>query len=130
MTTFEKLNEVSFLIPPLQLRALKEHLEGEEKSYFEEVVDEMHEKLKRMRNEEPDTFFFHYFSGYGDWWMMEVNERSGVAYGYVRLGMAPECAEFGTFALDEIFACDRLLNVEYAEALPVEKILKKYNYAS
>lgn len=45
--------------------------------------------------------WLHYFLGACDWWIVEYERHSGIAYGYVNLG-DPHNAEWGDIDLPEI----------------------------
>lgn len=46
----------------------------------------------------------HYTAKFGDWWITELDTRSWVGFGFVRLTAMPECAEWGYIPLEELEA--------------------------
>lgn len=47
------------------------------------------------------TVWLHYFVGSADWWLVELNPESGLAFGYASLG-DPQLAEWGYVDLTEL----------------------------
>jgi len=53
----------------------------------------------------PDTVVrLHYFHGSSDWWIAELDQESGLAFGYVCLGGDSQMAEWGYVELSELEA--------------------------
>lgn len=48
------------------------------------------------------TVWVHYFAASGDWYLTELDQETGEAYGYVKLAAYPEGAEWGYFDLGEL----------------------------
>jgi hypothetical protein len=51
---------------------------------------------------EDKIVYAHYFSAGGDWWLTELDQESGEAYGYTKLAQFPEGAEWGYVDLHEL----------------------------
>ena len=44
----------------------------------------------------------HYFAASGDWWIAELDRETGWAFGYVKLSVNPDGAEWGYIDLAEL----------------------------
>lgn len=53
---------------------------------------------------EAKLILLHYFSAAGDWWIAELDQETGLAFGYARLAAFPEGAEWGYVSLPELEA--------------------------
>lgn len=97
-------------IPRLELMALKEHAEGEEKEHFIELLDHVEKQIKAMpkiystsEKEAKDiTVGMHYFGGATDYWIYELNPDTLEGYAYVCLFGMYENAELGYVYIPEI----------------------------
>lgn len=112
------------LIPPMQLKVVKELLQGEEGEYFAEKLAEIESIGKELSNRslarerkayqktnptEPDFTMnvampsVHYFNGGSDWYIYEWNQKDNVFFGYTILNGDTINAEFGDISPAEIF---------------------------
>lgn len=105
------LDYLSKFIPSMELAALKEHLKGEEKEHFVDLLDDLEKTIKSMPglyDEEAEKqgldapILLHYFFGGSDWWFSRYDPEDQVAFGFVRLGGMGDCAELGYSHIPEI----------------------------
>lgn len=97
-------------IPRLELMALKEHAEGEEKKHFVELLDHVEKQIKSMpkiyANSEKEakdiTIGMHYFGGATVYWIYELDQDTLEGYGFVCLFGMYENAELGYVYIPEI----------------------------
>ena len=96
-------------LPINQLAIIRECLEGEEREFFVNKMDEMKAVIEKMpvtysQSESGDeaVAYLHYFYGKCDWYITEKDmEGDGTvqAYGMADLGYGPEC---GYISIQEI----------------------------
>ena len=97
-------------IPRLELVALKEHAEGEEKDHFIELLDHVEKQIKAMpqileyseKKAKDITIGMHYFGGATDYWIYELDQDTLEGFGYVCLFGMYENAELGSVYIPEI----------------------------
>jgi len=106
-------------LPVNQLAIIRECLEGEEREFFVNKMDEMKAVIQAM----PVTYsqselgdeavaYLHYFMGGMDWYITEKDvEGDGTvqAYGMVDLGYGPEC---GYISIKEIVESVHYLDLD------------------
>ena len=96
-------------IPRLELVALKEHIEGEEKEHFIELLSRVEKQIKAMpkiyttseKEARNITIGMHYFGGATDYWIYELKQDTLEGYGYVCLFGMYENAELGYVYIPE-----------------------------
>jgi hypothetical protein len=57
-----------------------------------------------LANASDHMIWAHYVAPVGDWWLAELDriQDEYIGFGYVRLGLDPACAEWGSFSLREM----------------------------
>lgn len=114
------------LIPPMQLKAVRLNMMGEEGQHFVDLVAEVDKLGKVLEKRSLDreykdfanknasiahTFHkkvalptLHYFNSSSDWYIYEWNKKEKLFYGFTILNGDYENAEFGSIGIDELFA--------------------------
>ncbi len=140
------------LIPPMQLRSVKELTTGEEGQFFIDKLNQIEsigaELKKRSLNREareyekqnptePDYYqnvalpSLHYFNGSSDWYIYEWNEKEKIFFGYAILNGDLMNAEFGYVGMDELFAnygFGRTVEMDFHfKPKPLKELLSRFN---
>ncbi len=97
-------------IPPMELAALKEHAQGEEKEHFVELLSEVEQQIKTMppygalsEKEAKDIpIGMHYFGGATDFWIFELDREDKIGMAFVCLNGDIDNAEIGSVYIPEI----------------------------
>lgn len=97
----------SKLIPPMQLKVLRENMKGEEGEFFIDKVKEIDAigaKLKKEMNpfSMEDAPALHYFNSASDWYVYGWEKDRFMAY--VVLNGDAQNAEYGPVSIEELFA--------------------------
>jgi hypothetical protein len=142
------------VIPPMQLKAIKPLLKGEEGEYFAKKlakIDQLATELKkRDLNAEGNKWektnrnaaisygydvalpTFHYFNGSSDVYVFEWNQKFNTFYTYTILNGDLQNAEFGDTSLDELFAnygFGRSFEMDFHfDPKPISEIVRKKQF--
>lgn len=121
-------------IPGLELAALKEHLEGEEKEHFVELLDHVEKQIKAMpklyelaeKYPQEITVGMHYFGGATDFWIYELDPKEQIGMAFVCLNGDTWNAENGEVYIPEILQIPFLeLDLYWDDKTVLDDIMKK-----
>jgi len=137
------------LLPPFQLKVVKDLTQGEEGAYFTKLVNELDATGKELKkrsvrgeyekynndhpseshkfHEEIVTPSLHYFNASSDWYIYEWNENENLFFGYTILNGDTQNAEWGYISLEELFAINefaRTIELDlYFEPRPLKELI-------
>lgn len=121
-------------IPAMELAALKEHAEGEEKEHFVELLSEVEKQIRAMpsygalceKEAQDINIGMHYFGGATDFWLFELDQEEKIGMAFVCLNGDTWNAEIGSVYIPEIIAIPFLeLDLYWNEKTTLKEVMDK-----
>lgn len=121
-------------IPRMELLALQEHVKGEEKAHFVELLSRVEKQIKDMpkmydlaeKEASEITIGMHYVGGATDFWIFELDQEEKIGMAFVCLNGDTWNAEIGSVYIPEILSARIMeLDLYWDEKKTLQEVMDK-----